>query len=224
MKRSATFDPATSERRFRVAGNQYVDFVAMLALVPILMRTAPNACFEALKEGSDIVEMLDTGVADLGVGNFPDAPKRLRTAPLYDEHCVCVARRGHPGLKDGLTLDRFCELPHVLIGYDTDPVHIVDAALQAEGRRRRINQVLYSYPSVPYMLEISDLLAVVGHRAGERFAASGALAMYELPIAVPSWKVSMLWSRRTDADPALVWLRQVVHDAMAPLRSSQRQL
>jgi DNA-binding transcriptional LysR family regulator len=214
------FDPATSERRFRLAGNQYVDFAAMLALLPILMRTAPYACFEALKEGTDIIEMLDTGAADLGVGYFPDAPKRLRTAPLYDDSCVCVARRDHPGLRDGLTLERFCELPHILIGHDADPVHIVDAALRAEGRRRRISHVLYSYPAVPYMLEITDLLAVVGRRAAERFAASGVLSLYELPIAVPSWKVSMLWSRRTDADPELVWLRQVLHDAMAPLRSA----
>ena len=213
------FDPAKTDRRFRLAANQYVDLAAMLPLLSTLMRAAPNACFEALKEVVDVVELLDTGAADLAVGNFPHTPKRLRTAPLYDERCVCVARRGHPGLKDGLTLDRFCDLPHLVIGHGTDPVHMVDAALRAEGRRRRMSQIFNSYAAVPYMLGISDLLAVVGHRAAELFAASGALVVYELPIAVPSWTVSMLWSRRTDTAPALVWLRRVLHEGLAPLRA-----
>ena len=213
------FDPAKTDRRFRLAANQYVDLAAMLPLLSTLMRAAPNACFEALKEVVDVVELLDTGAADLAVGYFPDTPKRLRTAPLYDERCVCVARRGHPGLKDGLTLDRFCDLPHLVIGRDTDPIHMVDAALRAAGRHRRISQIFYSYAAVPYALAVTELLAVVGHRAAELFAASGALVVYELPITVPSWTVSMLWSRRTDADPALVWLRRVLHEGLAPLRA-----
>ena len=192
----------------------------MLALLPTLMRTAHNACFEVLKEEPDVVRLLDAGAIDLALGHYPDAPKRLRTTPLYDEYCVCVARRGHPDLKDGLTLDRFCELPHLLIGHETDPVHIVDAALRVKGHRRRISQQMYSYLAVPYLLEISDLLAVVGHRAAEWFTTSGTLVAYGLPITVPSWKVSMLWSRRTEADQALVWLRRLVQDAMAPLRSA----
>src|SRR5215472_866272 len=70
-----------------------------------------------------------------------------------------------------------------------------------------------------YVLAVSELLAVVGHRAAELFAASGALVVYELPITVPSWTVSMLWSRRTDTNPALVWLRCVLHEGLAPLRA-----
>jgi hypothetical protein len=41
------------------------------------------------------------------------------------------------------------------------------------------------------MRVLRDLPAVVGHRAAERFGASGALVAYELPFAVPSWTVSM---------------------------------
>src|SRR5262249_47428367 len=103
---TSTFDPRASDRRFRVAGSQYVDFVLGVLLVPMLMRAAPRACFEALhKDETEAIQLLDTGVIDLAIGRFTDAPKRLRAAPLYEERWVCIARRDHPGLRDGLTLD-----------------------------------------------------------------------------------------------------------------------
>jgi DNA-binding transcriptional LysR family regulator len=145
-------------------------------LVPMLMKAAPGACFEVLhKDETEAVELLDTGVIDLAVGRFASAPKRLQVVPLYDEHWVCVARHGHPGLGNGLTLDRFCELPHLVVGRDTDPVHMVDTALRNLRRSRCISQVIYNYAAVPYVLEVTDLLAVVSHRAAERFTASGTI-------------------------------------------------
>jgi DNA-binding transcriptional LysR family regulator len=219
LEPTSAFDPLTSDRRFRLAGSHYVDFVLGLLLVPVLMRAAPHASFEVLqKDETEVVELLDTGYIDLAVGRFASAPKRLRTAPLYDEHWVCLARPGHPGLGNELTLDRFCELPHLVVGRDTDPVHMVDEVLRNQRRSRCISQVIYNYAAVPYLLEVTDLLAVVGHRIAERFAASSMVVSYELPLAVPSWRISLLWSRRTDSDPATAWLRQLLHEAAAQLK------
>jgi len=219
LEPTCAFDPATSDRRFRLAASHYVDFVLGLLLAPILMRGAPHACFEVLqKDETDVIDLLDAGVIDLAVGRFASAPKRLRMAPLYDEHWVCLARQGHPGLGNELTLDRFCELPHLVVGPDTDPFPMVDEALRNQRRSRRISQVIYNYAAVPYLLEVTELVAVVGHRVAERFAASSMVAAYELPFAVPSWRISLLWSRRTDSDPAMLWLRRLLHDVTAPLR------
>jgi DNA-binding transcriptional LysR family regulator len=213
------FDPATSDRRFRLAVSQYVDLVLGLLLAPKLMQAAPNACFELVyKDEAEVVEQLDTGVIDLAVGRFASAPKRMQMAPLYEEHWVCLARQGHPRLGNELTLDSFCELPHLVVGRDTGQVHAVDEVLLNHRRSRRICEVINNYGAVPYVLKVTDLLVVVGQRVGEMFAESANVVVHELPIAVPPWTISLLWSRRTDTDPALVWLRRLLHEVSSSLR------
>jgi len=213
------FDPATADRRFRVAGSQYVDLVLGLLLAPRLRRDAPNACLEVLpKDENEAVQLLDAGLADLAVGRFTAAPKRLQMAPLYDDHWVCLARQGHAGIGNELTLDRFCELPHLVVG--TDPAHMVDEALRNQRRQRHITDVIYNYGAVPFLLEVTDLLAVVGHRMAVQFAIAHNVVLRELPIAVSPWTINMVWSRRTDADPAVVWLRRLLSECSASLQSS----
>ncbi len=214
----SAFDPARSTRRFRVVSNEYVDFILLVKILPVLMRLAPHIAFDVRGEAEPrAVELLDEGTADLAVGRFRSAPKRLLTEPLYQEHCVCVARRDHPALAGGLTLDSFLALPHLVVSPSCNPTHIVDEALRPHGLQRRVIHTIHSFAVVPYVLEISDLLAVVGHRVAQRFAEVSRVAVHELPFAMESWTVSLLWSRRTDADPALAWLRARVREASAGL-------
>jgi DNA-binding transcriptional LysR family regulator len=219
LERHGAFDPAMSHRHFYIVSNEYADFMLLMKVLPVLRTAAPQTSLD-VRAGDEAgaIELLDHGIADLAVGCFRHAPKRLRSEPLYEERCVCIARRDHPDLIGGLTLENFVRLPHLVVSAARNPTHMVDDALRSDGLRRHIVQTIHSFAVVPHLLEVSDLVAVVGDRVGRRIASTTrSIAVYDLPFPMLPWKVDMLWSRRTEADPALAWLRRCFHDTGAGL-------
>jgi hypothetical protein len=63
---------------------------------------------------------------------------------------------------------------------------------------------------VPSVLASSDLIATVGNRVARLFVRHAALAICGAPVAMPPWRMSMLWSRQRDGDPGLAWLRTIL--------------
>lgn len=59
---------------------------------------------------------------------------------------------------------------------------------------------------MPYALEGSDLVAVVGERIGRRFAELSWIAIDDLPMPLEPWVVSALRRRHSQDDEALAWL------------------
>jgi hypothetical protein len=41
-------------------------------------------------------------------------------------------------------------------------------------------------------------------------ARAAPIDIFELPISLPSWRLSMLWSRQRTGDLGLAWLRDVL--------------
>src|SRR5215469_1456620 len=154
------FDPALATRKFAIAGADNVDFA--LALVGLrLSQAAPHAEFDLITSaGSDpAYSMLDAGSLDIAIGLFRAVPKRFNTVSLYWERYVCIADGDNMELVDGLTLEKFAALPHLAV---TREAGIVDDALAKRGVERRIAVRVPFFAVVPYIIETSQLLVVVG--------------------------------------------------------------
>jgi DNA-binding transcriptional LysR family regulator len=205
------FDPRTSRRVFTVSGGDY----ATLVILPHLAaRLAEQAPFVDLRfrfiEKDQVFDLLDTDALDLALGVYPNPPKRLGLQTVFQERFVCLARDDHPGLRDGLTLDAFTTLPHLLVTERGDAVGAVDEALAKLGLERRIALTVPHVLVVASVLRNTDLVATVGLRAARSFALWAPLALHEPPIPIAPWRMSMLWARQKSADPALAWLRTLV--------------
>jgi DNA-binding transcriptional LysR family regulator len=176
-----------------------------------LAREAPAVDLRFRFVEKDLIPgLLDSGALDLALGVFPSPPKRLGLETLFEERFVCVARRDHPGLRAGMTLDAFTALSHVLVTERGDAVGVVDEALSRQGLARRVALTVPHVLVVPYLLPRSDLVATVGSRAAALFMRTGALTVYDAPLDIPAWRLSMLWSRQKAGDPGLTWLRKVL--------------
>jgi DNA-binding transcriptional LysR family regulator len=207
----ARFDPATSRRVFTVSGGDYATMVVLPLLAAHLAKAAPHVDLRfRFVEKDTIFDLLDTDALDLALGVYPDPPKRLCLQPLFQERFICLARRGHPGLRDGMTLDAFVSLPHLLVTERGDAIGAVDEALAKLGLERRIMLTVPHVLVVPSVLPHSDLIASVGARAGSMAARAAPIDIFELPISLPSWRLSMLWSRQRTGDLGLAWLRDVL--------------
>jgi DNA-binding transcriptional LysR family regulator len=209
---SEAFDPTLTRRHFAIGASDNVDY-ALAAGFPAFYQIAPHAGFNFLEaSGSELaISMLDAGAIDIAVGRFRSLPKRLASASLYTERYVCVARRGHPDLTAGLTLEKFAALPHLAV--TRDRAGIVDAALAGYDLARRITVQVPFFALVPHMLEDTDLLAIVGERIGRDFARRANLECHALPLDLQPWEVSAAWVRQANPDDGIGWLLSILKQA-----------
>ncbi|HTP71582.1 MAG TPA: LysR family transcriptional regulator [Burkholderiaceae bacterium] len=218
-----SFDPRTDAVSFRVA---MADATAAL-LAPPLVRAIESVHAAASLHVLPLITrdpsaLLERGSADLAVGHFPDliatlltaeTDTSLRHARLYDTRYVCVMRREHPLARKKLTLDAFCAAHHLQVSFSGRPQGLIDRALAALGRRRRIVLTVNQFFTAGRVVTQSDLLTVLPLSFIEATGRRGTLVTRELPFDPGAVHVEMVWHLRRDHDPAHRWLREVLHGA-----------
>jgi DNA-binding transcriptional LysR family regulator len=215
VQRPERFDPADTVRVFTIAASDYVEYAVLPRLVDFLEARAPRAqlAVRPMDFGA-IGRHLESGEVDLGILGAAFAPPSVRSRPLFVERFVCVARKGHPGLGERLTVDEYCALDHVLVSPSGAAFSAqADDALAALGRSRHVRLSVPHFLLVPEILKRSDMIAVLPERLargyGDRFR------VLELPFDLAPFSIVATWHERTHRDPALVWLRQSIADLMS---------
>lgn len=163
--------------------------------------------------------LLEVGDADLAVGFFPEtitaivaegSDGHLRHARLHSTRYVCVMRRGHPLADAELTLDAYCAARHLLVSFSGRPHGLVDQALAALGRQRRIVLTVNQFFTAGRVVAKSDLLTVLPETFVAATGFGPDVVMRDLPLSVGPVHVEMIWHLRHDATPQHRWLRQWV--------------
>ncbi|HKW54912.1 MAG TPA: LysR family transcriptional regulator [Stellaceae bacterium] len=210
----AAFDPSTSERRFVLGVAPFASYTLLPAFIRMFRREAPHARVHFFSlELQDEARLLDESQIDLAVGIVIDLPKRFGTCVLFRDRPVCITRKDHPALRDGLTLERFVALPHVHATHYMQTV--VDAALAQHGLKRRVVMNGHNYLAIGVMVAHSDLLAIVPERMACDAVRRGEIDVHELPLPIEDQPVGLAWSKHGQSDPAVMWLRDRIRDVMA---------
>ncbi len=200
------FDPSHSKAVFRIGANDYAQLAVVVPLIRLLADIAPNIRLEIMPLGQNLGEQLERQRVDLAFTLFSEPPKGSRSAMLFREAYVCAARKDHSEIGRTLSLDQFCELPHVAVPSaaprSVDPV---DEALAALGRERRVVVKVPNFFILPPMLQYNNLIAVAPERLIRYFNAT--LKALPLPIAVPGFSMNLVWHEATEADAEHAWLR-----------------
>ncbi len=160
--------------------------------------------------------MLD-GVVDMALGVFPAPPEGAVARPLGKDDFRVAVRRDHPDLRDGLDLDTYCRLGHVLVSPAGHPRGIVDDALERLGRTRRIVAVMPQFLSALMTAARTDVIVTAPALALCKFGAPFDLAVHEPPLPIPGFTLSTLSRRDMADDPALVWFGERVMAVLADI-------
>jgi DNA-binding transcriptional LysR family regulator len=216
---SQPFVAAEARNVFVAASTDYTTLVLLPDLMKTLATQAPGIDLRVIGyDKDDIDELLAEQRVDLALGVFPQPPAFAVKQTLCNERFVGVARIGHPAVIDGhVSLDDFCRVPHILVSTRRDAVGFVDRWLAAAGHARRVALVLPHMLTVPAVLRESDLLAVLPERV-VRGDASIGLQSFEVPIALPSWNIEMVWNSIARSCDAATWLRRCVQDVAMRLQ------
>lgn len=134
------------------------------------------------------------------------ADPNLIARRLLTERFVTAQRKGHPRGSASFDLDAFCEQDHLLISTDgAGFAGVVDVGLAALGRRRRVAASIQSYALAPFIVQATDLICTLPRRLLSRFENS--LELYEPPLEIEAFALSMIWHPRNQDDAGHLWLR-----------------
>lgn len=213
------FDPATCKRLFTIAASDYCGLVILPRLIARIAGVAPGVGIRVRPlsrlmigpgEASGMVAGLLDGTLDLAVGTFPQVPDSLARADLFHDDFVCAVRAGHPKVKKRLTLERFCRLGHVLVTSPRDGPGVVDAVLESRGMSRQVAVRVPHFSVAPAVVAETDLVVTLARKIAQGAGEAHGLALFQPPIPLPSFPVSVLWHRLAARDAGLGWLREIL--------------
>jgi DNA-binding transcriptional LysR family regulator len=136
---------------------------------------------------------------------------------LFDESFTCLMRAQHPLAGTRLTLARYCAHPHLLVAPRGTPGSLVDDALAAAGKTRRVALAVPHFLVVPHVIAATDLLATLATRVAEKFIAPLGLVAAPPPVAIPRFQISAAWHERNHADVPSRWLREQIFAVAAEI-------
>jgi DNA-binding transcriptional LysR family regulator len=210
------FDAATSAKRFTVSTSEYAMTVLAEPLTRLLAERAPG-CSVALDPLGPKREAFETQLMrrDLVIGPLGfDFPGRRQ--PVFTDHLVCVVARDHPRLRDGaLRLDDLRAMPHavaefVAAGNRRRPLELAMAEKGIEDRTVLV--AVTSLLAVPFAVAGTDMCGFVPSRLARRCLDVLDLVVADTPLGPVQITEAAHWHPRREQDPAVVWLRKLLHD------------
>jgi len=231
------FDPATSERRFGVITGAYASAILAPAVARQLAQVAPQAELSIAELSLDVLERMDARRGDFLVGSVLAAPERFARETIITEQLSWVVRRDHPLFQDeAVDLETLVSTPHVVIarslpglieeGGERRPfvsraswedAGAFEAALASRGLTRRVGVSVPDTYTAIAVASRTDMATLIPRRLALLSAQSGRVRLIEPPYESPSVDVSLLYLKDRLAEPAIVWMRDLIRTVAATL-------
>ena len=217
------FDPGRSTQSFTLS----LEDAGQVGLLPILAERlkseAPGVNLGVMPAGAALPEEgLADGSIDLALAVSPQPKAGFHTEVVFVTPYVSIARTDHPEIAKRLTLKRFADLDHVILGGPGSVDPEIDRALASAGRTRRAALTVPSLLPIPWLVARSDLVATVPALLLGLDRARLPLARRKPPVPIESTTGSIVWHERTHSDPAHLWLRRVLREACRTLSGASR--
>jgi len=208
-----SFDPASEEATFRIAGRDHAFSVLCPVLCRQLVPAASKVSFEFVAAHDGSFKAMERGRLDLVLCTDDEAiPPHFQSEVLYKEGVVCVVAKEN-ALPRKLTLKRYLDSWHISVRIKGSEPTIVEKSLASHGVKRR------SAIRVPYLWTAlrsvagTEFMVTVPRRLGNALERDRTLRILKPPPELRPFKYLMVWHRRMNSDAAHNWLRQIIRKA-----------
>jgi DNA-binding transcriptional LysR family regulator len=208
-----TFDAGASTREFVIVSTEYGQMLIGSALGAAVAEQAPNARllfrspWTSTTPASQWLGTVDGWLAPRDI--FPDTP----SSGMLGDRWVLVAAVDNHLVGDHLSIDDLQRHTWVVPTVPRDR-HPWTRRLSAYGVELGTAVVTQSFGSVPYLVAGTPHLGIVQERLVSRVAGPLGLRILEAPWSMGPLTLTMWWHPDREHDPAHLWLRDQVTDAM----------
>lgn len=217
----AAFDPATADITFTLGIPDSTEVLLMPILIAHLQASAPGVkLLLHTVDRNRILDDLDSGRVDLGIGVFEQGQTHHKRRILNKESYLCIFNADLVGVTAPISLEDYVRIPHLLTSLVESAHGVVDDALAKIGRKRVIALTSPRFSVMPFVVRQAPVIATMHSRLARFFAESMGLTVSPAPIALPDVSISMIWHSSNDDVPSQRWLR----DTIVALRQSDSRL
>jgi len=164
------FDAASSKRSFRF----HMSDVGEMSFLPTLVKRLDEMRASVRGETAQLTaeqvgEQLHSGEIAFAAGYLPALSKTVSVAPLFQEHYVCMMRRGHPLDRSGpLRAKEFLAQSHVLIESMGSGHKVIERTLERHGFNADHALRVPHFMVVPMIVASTDRIVTVPSRVAMR--------------------------------------------------------
>lgn len=203
---STVFEPAASQRRFRICASDYITTVLLTPLLPHIEREAPGVSLQIVQPSARVSQQFQQGDMDLMLVPedyvAPDHPAEL----LFEERYVVVGWSENPALTETLTEESFLSSGHVAVELAEQASTFAETQLRKLGYNRRIEVIAPFFSAMPSMLPGTLRLAVMHERLARALTPGLPLKVTALPFPFPPMREMIQFHRSREFDSGLHWL------------------
>lgn len=208
------FDPAASDRTFRIALSELGEIGWLPAIVRAVRAKAPMMRIEVVPMNvRELPEWLGRGTVDLAVTPSP-VPGRFEKVVLKSQGYGVVMSTKHPLATGKLGLEAYANANHVVVASDSG-ASAIDQALHRAGIAIEPRIASNHFAALPPLIAAStDLVATMPDTIAEGWAQTWPLVVRALPFDMPAIDVSLYRRSTTQHTAALDWLFAAVAHAI----------
>ena len=231
---AAPFDPATSTRRFAIGAPDGASAVFLPPLLAELQATAPGidvVVRELLPVPGEMSPErawrsafadLEARALDIAIVPSDAIPVRFFRQAFYEEDFVVAMRAGHPFAVDP-SLDRYCEMQHLVVSLTGDGYGFVDRVLAEQGRSRRIALTVPSFMFALAVIAESGLISALPRRFVALHAARFGVIGIEAPLPLGRFRLNATTPEVAMMDKGLAWLFGVLARTELPVSQPSKR-
>jgi DNA-binding transcriptional LysR family regulator len=204
------FDPAASERQFRLMMPDLAVELLMPPLMEKITRAAPSVSIDVVPWRGPAIftpEFARTIDMVISIGN---AFKGFHRQLLYTDRDALAVRRGHPTGNRLKKRETFLDARHVAVIIRGQSEDLIDRWLRSKGIERKIALVVPGYIEALHVTARTDLVAFVPRRLISALSRQLSLATIEPPLDPGIDEPYMFYPTRAQMDPASIWLRKLM--------------
>ena len=207
VQESHIFDPLKAEKTFNFACRDLLEVSFIPRLLGQLQINAPKISLTNYEiERKNIVSAMASGNLDFYADASSFSDQHLCKLKIAQDRFVVLARKNHPALSQGMSMEAFLELGHINVSHRKTGAGPIDVALDKAGKKRRVVMRSQHFLTIPSTLVKTDLIACLPYHLAKHYD----LSMYELPFELPPLEYFLYWHVSADLDDAHIWMRDQI--------------
>jgi DNA-binding transcriptional LysR family regulator len=215
LHRTPAFNPAVSDRTFRLIMSDYVATVLMSRAMPLMEQQAPRVAIQIITGTRR--DALDRGEADLLILPRQYLASHHPSEALFRDEFACLVCAGNRAVRGAISLKTYLRQGHVAVrfGEHHDLPGFEQRHLEGLGIHRRIDVIAPTFALVPHLVMGTTRIATIHRRFATHYARHLPLRVLKPPVEFPALEEAMQWHTYRESDPGLAWLRRVLKLAIS---------